>query len=92
MSFESISHFENEVAKFFNAPYAVATDSCTHGIEICLRLKQVEKIKVPSRTYLSIPFLSKKLNIEMQWSHDEWTDYYYLTDNIIDAAVLKKMQ
>jgi dTDP-4-amino-4,6-dideoxygalactose transaminase len=88
MNFESVTHFENEIASFFNAPYAIATDSCTHGIEICLRLKQIKKIKVPSRTYLSIPFLSKKLNIEMEWDHNEWTNYYYLTDSIIDAAVL----
>jgi dTDP-4-amino-4,6-dideoxygalactose transaminase len=88
MNFESVTHFENEIASFFNAPYAIATDSCTHGIEICLRLKQIKKIKVPSRTYLSIPFLSQKLNIEMEWDHNEWTNYYYLTDSIIDAAVL----
>lgn len=90
MNFESVTLLENQIAKFFNAPYAVATDSCTHGIEICLRLKNVKKIKVPSRTYLSIPFLSKKLNIEMEWTDTEWKDYYHLTDEIIDAAVLWK--
>jgi len=90
MNFESVTLLENQIAKFFNAPYAVATDSCTHGIEICLRLKNAKKIKVPSRTYLSIPFLSKKLNIEMEWTDTEWKDYYHLTDEIIDAAVLWK--
>jgi len=46
---------------------------------------------VPTRTYISIPFLSNKLNIEMEWSEDEWQDYYYLGNtNIIDAAVLWK--
>lgn len=90
MSFESVSELENKVAEFFGSPYAVAVDCCTHGVELCLRLKDVKKIKVPTRTYIAIPFLSNKLDIQMEWCTDEWRDYYYLTDNIIDAAVLWK--
>ncbi len=91
MSFEVVSEFENKVANFFGSPYAIAVDSCTHGIELCLRYERFSKITVPTRTYISIPFLSNKLNIEMEWSEDEWQDYYYLGNtNIIDAAVLWK--
>jgi len=89
MSFEVVSEFEKKVADFFGSPYAIAVDSCTHGIELCLRYEGFSKITVPTRTYISIPFLSNKLNIEMEWSEDEWQDYYYLGGtNIIDAAVL----
>ena len=90
MSFEVIKEFEVEIAKFFGAPYAVAVDCCTHGIELCLRLKKVKTINVPHRTYLSIPFLSNKLGINLKWKDEQWKDYYYLTHNIIDAAVLWK--
>jgi dTDP-4-amino-4,6-dideoxygalactose transaminase len=86
--FKIVEEFENEVAKFFGAPFAVAVDSCTHGVEICLRYKNINKITVPKRTYLSIPFLANKLNINLEWSDDVWQDFYYLTENIIDAAVL----
>ena len=34
--------------------------------------------------------LSIKLGIELEWSDDDWLDYYYLTDDIVDAAVLWK--
>ena len=51
-------------------------------------MKQVEKIKVPKRTYLSVPMLSNKLNINMEWTDQVWQDYYYLTDDVVDAAVL----
>ena len=88
MSFKVISDFEKEIANFFGAPYAVAVDCCTHGIELCLRMKNVKKIRVPKRTYLSVPMLSNKLNIDLEWSDEVWQDYYYLTDDIIDAAVL----
>ena len=88
MSFKVISDFEKEIANFFGAPYAVAVDCCTHGIELCLRMKNVKKIRVPKRTYLSVPMLSNKLNIDLEWSDEVWQDYYFLTDDIIDAAVL----
>lgn len=90
MSFEVIKEFEIKVANFFGSPYAIAVDSCTHGVELCLRLTNAKKINVPKRTYLSIPFLSNKLNIDLIWRDENWIDYYYLTDNVIDAAVLWK--
>ena len=40
MSFLLVEKFEREIAKFYGAPYSVAVDSCTHGLEICLRLLQ----------------------------------------------------
>lgn len=88
--FQIVQEFEKEVAKFFGAPFAVAVDSCTHGIELALRYTNANKISVPKHTYISIPFLSSKLNIELEWRDENWTDYYYLTDNVIDAAVLWK--
>ena len=88
MSFEVIKEFENKISSFFGAPYAVAVDCCTHGGELCLRYKNIKKIEVPKRTYISIPFLANKLNIDLEWKDEVWTNYYYLTNDIIDAAVL----
>jgi dTDP-4-amino-4,6-dideoxygalactose transaminase len=90
MNFNTVTQLENEVAKFFGAPYAVAVDSCTHGVEICLRYTQADHIIVPKNTYLSIPFLAHKLWIDLLWKNEDWVDYYYLTENVIDAAVLWK--
>jgi dTDP-4-amino-4,6-dideoxygalactose transaminase len=90
MNFNIVTNFEKAIAKFFGSPYAIATDSCTHGIELCLRYENIKTIICPKHTYLSIPFLSNKLNIKLKWKDDNWLDYYYLTDNIIDAAVLWK--
>ena len=89
MSFNVIANFESEIAKFFGAPYAVAVDCCTHAIELCLRDQKIQKISVPKRTYISVPFLAKKLNIELEWKDEIWQDYYFIGDtNIVDAAVL----
>jgi len=91
MSFEVVSEFEQKIAEFYGAPFAIAVDCCTHGIELCLRHQNVKSITVPKRTYLSIPFLADKLGIELKWKDENWKDYYYIGDtNIIDAAVLWK--
>jgi len=90
MNFNTVTEFEQKIASFFGAKYGIATDSCTHGIEICLRYTNAKKINCPKRTYLSIPFLSDKLKINLEWKDENWVDFYYLTDNIIDAAVLWK--
>jgi len=90
MSFQAVTEFENKIAEFFGAPYAIAVDSCTHGVELALRYTQVDHITVPKHTYLSIPFLANKLWIDLFWKDENWTDYYYLTDQVIDAAVLWK--
>tara|TARA_B100001093_G_scaffold214239_1_gene205549 strand:+ start:20862 stop:21452 length:591 start_codon:yes stop_codon:yes gene_type:complete len=89
MSFEKIELFESKIADFFGSPYAVSVDCCTHGIELCLRIKNIKHYSVPKRTYISIPFLANKLGISFEWRDEEWQDYYYLGGtNIIDAAVL----
>ena len=90
MNFNTVTEFENKIASFFGSKYAIATDSCTHGIELCLIYTKAKYINCPKRTYLSIPFLAHKLKIELNWKDENWVDYYYLTDNIVDAAVLWK--
>jgi dTDP-4-amino-4,6-dideoxygalactose transaminase len=90
MSFQVITEFENKIAEFFGAPYAIAVDSCTHGVELALRYTQADHIIVPKNTYLSIPFLANKLWIDLFWKDEDWINYYYLTNQVIDAAVLWK--
>ena len=90
MNLETVGNFEKAIAKFFGAPFAIAVDSCTHGIELALRYTNVYHITVPKRTYLSIPFLADKLWIDRFWKDENWVDYYYLSDRVIDAAVLWK--
>lgn len=90
LNFEIVGEFEREISNFFGSPFAVAVDSCTHGIELALRYTNVKKITVPKRTYLSIPFLAYKLNLQLEWRDENWINYYNITDKIIDAAVLWK--
>jgi len=89
VSFQVVTEFERQISNFFGSPYAVAVDSCTHALELCLRYKGVEKLVVPKRTYISVPFLANKLGIKLEWKNEEWQDYYELGNTkILDSAVL----
>lgn len=93
MGFESVTKLENKLAKFFGAPYAICLDACTHGIELCLKLQDIKTITVPKRTYISVPFLANKLNINLEWRDEDWKDCYKVNKDykpIYDAAVLWK--
>lgn len=89
--FEIVEKFEKEISKFFGSRYAVATDCCTHAIELCLLYKSYNNVACPENTYISIPFTFKKLNLNWNFKKLEWRNYYYIDNtNIIDAAVLWK--
>lgn len=86
----TVIEFENKIAEFFGAPFAVATDSCTHGLELCLRYKEVDVLYCPRHTYISVPMLANKLGIELKWRGYGWDGLYSVYPNIYDAAVYWK--
>tara|TARA_R100000231_G_C5301325_1_gene157635 strand:+ start:25 stop:615 length:591 start_codon:yes stop_codon:yes gene_type:complete len=89
MSFNIVKEFEEKIADFYGAPYGVSVDACTHGIEICLRYVGANEIVVPKRTYLSVPMLANKMNLELKWKDEDWRDYYEIGNTgVYDAAVL----
>lgn len=89
--FNAVTDFEKLIASWFGAPYSVATDSCTHAVELCLRLKNIKTTTCPTNTYLSIPMTLTKLDITYKWTDVTWKDFYELgNSDIIDAAVLWK--
>lgn len=88
--FKIVNQFEQQIANFFGATYAVSTDCCTHAVELSLIYTKAKSASVPTHTYLSIPMTMNKLNLDWAWKEEEWTNYYYVTNNVIDAAVLWK--
>lgn len=47
--------FEEEVANYTGAPYAVSVDSCTNALMLLCKYLQVDEVTIPSKTYLSVP-------------------------------------
>jgi len=86
-----VDKFETTLAEYFGAPYAVATDCCSHGIELCLRLlpRTTSPVKIPQRTYMSVPMTLEILEIPYKLMDQSWKGYYNLDPYpIIDAATL----
>jgi dTDP-4-amino-4,6-dideoxygalactose transaminase len=88
--FDKILKFEQELAEFTGAPYAIMTDCCTHAIELCLRYDQVRSLKMTPYTYLSMPMLMHKLNIKYEYLDHAWQrwvgEYPFVDTRIWDSA------
>ena len=88
--FDAIFDFESALAEYVGAPYCITTDSCTHAIEVALRLTpQQENIIIPAHTYLSVPMTLHKLNIPYTMLDVDWWEffgYHLLGSNVYDYA------
>lgn len=91
---DPVTEFEKRIAEFFGAPYGVATDSCTHAIELGLRFIKADMVHSPKRTYLSIPMLANKLGVKLLWMDLKWEGWYVVCAMpnspfwVVDAAIL----
>lgn len=91
MTFDKIFEFEQALARFTGAPYAVMTDCCTHAIELCLRFDSITRVQFPAHTYLSIPMTMHKLGIEYVYTGKLWVgEYQFIGTRIWDSARLLK--
>lgn len=95
--FDEIFEFEKKLSQFTGAPYVVATDCCTHAIELCFIYTQYVNVSFTPFTYLSIPMLMHKLKINYTYINEEsqeWIgEYNFKNTNIWDSArrLQKKM-
>jgi len=87
MSFKTLFDFEEALARYTGAPYAVVTDCCTHAIELCMRYDQVTECEFTAYTYLSIPMVMNQLGIKYTMLNNAWTgEYPFIGTRIWDSA------
>ena len=46
-----VEMFEENIAEYTGAPYAVACDNCTNAIRMCCEYYKVDEVTIPARTY-----------------------------------------
>jgi len=94
MTFKSIVHnphkitemFEEEVAEYTGAPYAVAVDSCTNALFLCLKYYQstlslgarIPAISIPRKTYVSVPQTIVNAEHRVEFRNEKWRGIYRL--------------
>lgn len=82
-----VEWFEEEVAHYTGAPYAVSYDNCTNAIKMACKLFNVETVTIPLRTYLSVPQSILQAGGEVQFEDIKWNGIYQLKPYPIwDAA------
>lgn len=87
MTFDLLWAFEQKLADFTGACYAVATDGATHAIELVMRYDQVQECRFTCYTYLSIPQLMHHLGINYRLQPVSWAgEYQFLDTRIWDSA------
>jgi len=53
--YEIVKMFEDEIANYTGAPYAISVDSCTNALFLVCKYLEVKEVTIPAHTYLSVP-------------------------------------
>jgi len=53
--YKIVRMFEEEIAEYTGAPYAISIDSCTNALFLICKYLEVGEVTIPSKTYLSVP-------------------------------------
>ena len=79
--------FEEEVAEYTGAPYAVSVDSCTNALFLCCKYLNVKDVEIPKKTYVSVAQSIMHAGGVVNLGDDDWQGVYQLKPYpIYDAA------
>jgi dTDP-4-amino-4,6-dideoxygalactose transaminase len=53
--YKIVKMFEEEIANYTGAPFAISVDSCTNALFLMCYYNKVTEVTIPSKTYLSVP-------------------------------------
>ena len=86
-----VDDFEEAIADYTGAPYAVAVDSCTNALLLALTLWRMENgttlVKVPRYTYVGVPQAVLNSGNGIQWVDSIWKGWYTMEPTgVIDSA------
>lgn len=92
--FHVLRAFEEAVAEYTGAKYAVAVDSCSSALFLALKSRHrfvgEQEICIPSNTYISVPMAIVNAGFKpvLDKSMNDWEGSYYLEEtNIVDSAI-----
>lgn len=82
-----VKDFEECIAEYTGAKYAVSVDNCTNAIFLCCMYLNVKRVVLPKKTYLSVPMAVIHAGGQVKFRDIEWSGTYRLEPYpIIDAA------
>jgi len=89
--YKIVQMFEEEIAEYTGAPYAISVDSCTNALFLICKYLKVKEVIIPSKTYLSVPMsiihAEGEVIFDKTSSTNHWQGIYQLKPYpIYDAA------
>lgn len=84
-----VTCFEIEMAKYAGSKYAIACDSNSNAIRLCLHYLDIKNatIEIPARTYVSVPNQIILSGNQPKFTDTTWVGMYPLGDTgIVDSA------
>ena len=89
--YQIVKMFEEEIAAYTGAKYAVTVDSCTNALFLVCKYLEVKEVTIPSETYLSVPMsiihAGGEVIFDKTSSTNHWKGVYQLKPYpIYDAA------
>lgn len=85
--YKIVKMFEEEIAEYTGAKYAVSVDSCTNALFLCCKYLNVGEVTIPKRTYLSVPQSIIHAGGKIKFDDVDWGGIYQLKPYpIYDAA------
>ena len=76
--YKIVKMFEEEIAEYTGAKYAVSVDSCTNALFLCCTYLNVDEVTIPKRTYLSVPMSIIHSGGEVIFENLHWGGIYQL--------------
>jgi len=76
--YKIVTMFEEEIAEYTGAPYAVALDNCTDALFLCCTYLNVGDVTIPKKTYLSVPQAVMASGGKVSFYDTEWQGLYQL--------------
>jgi dTDP-4-amino-4,6-dideoxygalactose transaminase len=76
--YKIVKMFEEEIAEYTGAPYAIALDNCTDALFLCCTFLKVEDVTIPKKTYLSVPQAIMAAGGKFIFDEIDWKGIYQL--------------
>ena len=87
-AFGVVREFENAVAEYSGAKYAIAVNSGTSALFLSMVCAAKDYVTLPARTFISVPMAARHAGLHVFFDDYAWSGVYRLAPwNIVDGAL-----
>lgn len=87
-AFDVVRDFERAVADYAGSKFAVAVNSCTSALFLCMKYAAKGTVTLPALTFISVPQQALHAGLDVEFEDYAWTGVYQLKPfDIWDGAL-----